>query len=86
MNSVVSIGISSVLTKSIIDDLKARGWLKTKGTLTLVASYVINYAILLVINIIDAAGADLDFTAQAFKTAWATVLAAIYSDFKKAIK
>lgn len=85
MNIVVDTAFSSVVTKSVIDEFKSRGWLRS-GAATLVASFCVNFLVLLITSLIDAGNAGQDINAHFIKTAASTVMSALYHDARQGIE
>lgn len=83
MNPVIDTSFAALVTKSIVDELKNRDWIKSGGFMTLVASFLINFVVLLVLSLIQYAEDGLELNLQIIKTASATILAALYNDFRK---
>lgn len=84
-NLTTELGLSSIVTKSVIDYFKGRGWLAS-GLPTLVANFLVNYLILLALTLIDSSLAGQSINEQFLITAASTVLSAYYHDLRKTLE
>jgi len=81
MDTTAMVTASAIVTRSIIKELKDRGWLPS-GILTLVASFVINTIIAFGWSVLDGATPSVSLA----RGLGSMVLSALYNDISESVK
>lgn len=84
MDVLTTVSVSAIATRNIIAEMKARGWLES-GLKTFLAAYLINFVMTFFFSIADALAAGQQVDKLFVQATLATVVGALYNDFRKGL-